>query len=509
MADWHHPILSCRESIAYEKEFFGGDATQAAKAMESAGRALGKAIWQETGRRLQLNPKVLLILGKGHNAGDALIACDELLRLHPEMEVDLLPVFGVEAMAPAIWPWYERVRGNASVRVLEIDQLQENMRQNYGLSIDGVFGMQFRLPLKDDLAELFELLNRHTIDVRVAVDLPSGVSDELSGTVLRADFTYATGIFKALLCDPENRIACGRVRYLDLGFFEERTRAEVKARILAPQLLSHADALRPVSSDKRSYGHLLIVAGSRSMPGALLMTVQSALRSGVGLVTVVAPESVSTTCCTQAPEAMWLPWAETPRGGLALDGLLDLQAFGNKISAVLMGPGVGTEPESHALLDGVCELFDGPFILDADALQETRVTLLKRMGKSTILTPHEGEFRRIAGLSASDTITDSIVEAFCRDSGAIVVLKGPLTNIAYEQARYFSPYGGPVLARGGSGDLLAGLIAGKVANPLILDLLESVAMGVVVHGRAADRLASLKGETHIHTTEILDHLNPF
>ena len=495
--------------MAYEKEYFGGDVTLAAKAMESAGRALGRAVWQESGKRLLLNPKALLILGKGHNAGDALIACDELLKLHPALEVDLLPVFGAEAMAPAVWPWYERVRGNPAVRVLATGDLRNDVGAGYGLSIDGVFGMQFRPPLKGELIELFELINRSAIDVRVAVDLPSGVSDDNSETVLKADYTYATGILKSPLCKPENRKSCGRVRYLDLGFFEEKPELEVKVRVLAPQLLKRAEALRPVCSDKRSYGHLLVVAGSRSMPGALLMTVQSALRSGVGLVTVVAPESISTTCCAQAPEAMWLPWAETPRGGLALDGLLDLQAYGNKISAVLMGPGVSTEPESQALLDGICELFDGPFILDADALQEVRVALLKRMGKSMILTPHEGEFRRIAGLQGSDTITDAIIEGFCRNSGAIVVLKGPLSSIASGQERYFSPYGGPALARGGSGDLLSGLVAGKVANPGIPDLLESVAMGVVVHGKAADHLASLKGETHIHTTQILDHLNPF
>jgi ADP-dependent NAD(P)H-hydrate dehydratase / NAD(P)H-hydrate epimerase len=502
----HHPVLSCKESIAFEQEYFKGDPALAAEAMEKAGRALGQAIGEASAKRLFLNPGILLILGKGHNAGDALIACDELLKLNPAFGVDIIPVFGTDSWAPAVLPWFQRIAKLPNSRVLREYHVSAELRANYGLSIDGVFGMQFRPPLSESVTALFELLNQYAIDVRVAVDLPSGISDE---GALRADYTYATGICKTPLCLPEFQALCGRVRYLDLGFFDHGMDRESNTRILSPEVLKRASTMRPICSDKRSFGHLLIVAGSRTMPGALLMAVKSALRSGVGLVTVITPESLSVVYSAHAPEAMWIPWAETPDGGLALEGLYDLQRLKGKVTAILMGPGVGTDKESQALLDGVCELFDVPFIVDADALQPERIQLLSRLGKSMILTPHAGEYRRIAGLREEDEIMPSIVDTFIAETGAIVVLKGPLTRIASEGKHYLSPYGGPVLARGGSGDILAGMIAGKVANPLISSSLESVFSGVVVHGKAADRLSSSKDENHTHTTAIFEYLSLF
>lgn len=507
MDHWYHPILNCRDSLAWERSLFQSDADLASIAMEQAGRALGQAILGSVKPRIVRNPKVLLILGKGHNAGDALIACDELMKALPGLEVDLLPMMGSDSFGSAVLPWYQRLCQCANVRELMEDFRPDQLADSYGLSIDGVFGMQFRPPLRESFVERFAFINEACIEVRIAVDLPSGVSDHPAGQVLRADFTYATGIFKEPLVNHENQPHCGRIRYLDIGFFHKREDLTCVGvdQVIAPSVFKQSRALRSVSVDKRSFGHLLIVAGSRTMPGALLMSVRSALSSGVGLVTVVCPESVAPIYSAQAPEAMWLPWAETPDGGLAMEGLLSLQSLRSKITAVLMGPGVGREAESQALLDGVGELFDVPFILDADALQSERVITLSRSGKSLVLTPHMGEFLRIAGLESRQNVSRDEFLAFEKKTQAILVLKSTLTRIVYQGKQYMSPYGNPILARGGSGDLLAGIIAGKVANPQISDLLEAVASGVVIHGRAADRLAATKDENHVHTTELLDY----
>lgn len=387
--------------------------------------------------------------------------------------------------------------------------LQEEPPQAFALSIDGVFGMQFRAPLSNELAAIFERLNAWEIGVRIAVDLPSGLGDESVESVLRADFTYATGILKAPLLKRQHRSLVGRVRYVDIGFFDLRN-LDCDERVAAPSLIASLKELRSVECDKRSFGHLLIVAGSRSMPGALSMSVQAALRSGVGLVSVVAPESVVPQLAARMPEAMWVPWPEAPEGGLALEGVGMLERLRKRITAVLLGPGCGREPETQTLLDDICERFDVPLVLDADALTRERIELLQQRRVPVILTPHEGEFRRIAALGRDDPIDAAAVNHFVSAfSGVQLVLKGPVTQLCSGRNRICFPMGNPVLARGGSGDILAGLVSGKVAMSEKKDLDLKVAQAIACHALAADRLSSLKEETHVCTTDILNYLNQY
>src|SRR5262249_20401087 len=137
-----------------------------------------------------------------------------------------------------------------------------------------------------------------------------------SADLFQADFTYATGMVKAPLVGS---LRAGRVRYLDLGFFEHDNFPRVDSRVLLAQMLAPLAHLRPSLSDKRTYGHVFLVGGSRSYPGAIFMSVLAALRSGAGLVTAFVPESVVGALAARAPEAMWVGWPETPGGGLALE----------------------------------------------------------------------------------------------------------------------------------------------------------------------------------------------
>src|SRR5439155_3801843 len=151
-------------------------------------------------------------------------------------------------------------------------------------------------PAESRVAQLPARVNALPIRLRAAVDLPSA-------GIFRADFTYATGSVKTPALDPAT---AGRVRYIDLGFFRgDELGAE---RVLLPAVLAPLAALRPPQSDKRSYGHLFVVAGSRNFPGAALMAVLAALRSGAGLVTAFVPESLVPAFAARAPEAMWVGW---------------------------------------------------------------------------------------------------------------------------------------------------------------------------------------------------------
>lgn len=477
------PILSCAEARAFEAARFGGDEALEWPAMQRAGRALAAAVLHDFLEIGGFPPagRVLVLAGKGHNAGDALLAAGELLKDFPGATVDVLFVFGERALRPlAARAWRELVqRGGERVRVVA----EPTDGRLYSLCLDGIFGFQFRPPVEPRVAAVIERINAASIRFRAAVDLPSA-------ELFRADFTYATGIVKTPVLASAN---AGRVRYLDLGFFEPTSVApDALARVLTPALLAPLAALRASQSDKRTYGHVGLVGGSRDFPGAILMAALAALRSGAGLVTAFVPESLAAAFAARAPEVMWVGWPETPAGGLALEGNHLLQGRRARLDALVIGPGLGREAETLALVRDIVVTSSVPVVLDADALQ---ADIVGAGLAARVLTPHAGEWVRVAG-----SVPDR----------AVVVLKGPVTRIQGGGTGgpvYFSLAGGPVLARGGSGDLLAGLIGGLLAQTPA-DPMLAAARGTLWHGLAADALARAHGQTSVMTTQVLDYLGP-
>jgi ADP-dependent NAD(P)H-hydrate dehydratase / NAD(P)H-hydrate epimerase len=311
----------------------------------------------------------------------------------------------------------------------------------------------------------------------------------------------------------------GRLRYLDLGFFDSPQVGSALARdaasgsppsgrptgaidrVLKPGVLAPLAGLRAPQSDKRTFGHLFVIGGSRHYPGAVLMCVQAALRSGVGLVTAFVPASLVAAFAARAPEAIWVGWPETPEGGLALAGLPLLRARLERATALVMGPGLGPEREALALAGEVVKLTGVPAVLDADALQPA--VLAAGRGKRLICLPHAGEFQRLAG---GRPATSAVLRAVAQETGATIVLKGPFTRVADGDRVYHSFFGGPVLARGGSGDVLAGLVGGLVAQSTC-EPVPAACRGVVWHGLAADLLARDRGQTAVRTTQLLNYLS--
>lgn len=500
-----HPILSCVEARDFESRFFGGDEAKEWDAMQRAGRAAGDAVlrdFEEIGG-FPADGIILVLAGKGHNGGDALIAARSILERFPAARTEVAFVFGERSLRPlAARAWRELVHAGGA-RVVRWDLATAGGGQGarpaagYALSLDGVFGFQFRAPVEARVAALFAAVGTLPVRLRAAIDLPSGLSDTTRSTdpVMRADFTYATGSVKTPVINGLNAGCVGRLRYLDLGFFAGQ---EVGSRLrtLTPDVLAPLAGLRAPASDKRDYGHLFVVGGSRSYPGAVLMSVLAALRSGAGLVTAFVPESLAAAFAARAPEAMWVGWPETPAGNLALEGQALLRERIERATALLMGPGIGRENETLALVEDLVKTAPVPLVLDADALQPAIV----RAGTARrILTPHLGELKRmLAG--------DDFYRTFAGRE-AVVVVKGRLTGITVDGGRegYYSPFGGPVLARGGSGDLLAGMIGTQLAQTAGEPLL-AAARGVVWHGMAADALARAKGQVAVQTTQMLDFL---
>ncbi|MDX2185330.1 MAG: NAD(P)H-hydrate dehydratase [Opitutaceae bacterium] len=484
-----HPILDSEQAKELEKRLFAGDEEKEWQAMAGAGAAIARAALRDFNEVGQFpgQARIGVLAGKGHNGGDALLAAHHILGCHPKCVVEVLFVGTAAQRKPLCMRAWRALLSTGGASVSEVREFAGA----YDLLIDGVFGFGYKPRLEGRALDVLEAAGRVRARLRVAVDLPSGLGE---GAGFRADFTYATGILKAANLGPGLLPWTGRVRYLDLGFFEEWSASGVSTAVFTSRLLESLRKLRPAFSDKRDYGHLLVLAGSLAYPGAALMAVRAALTAGAGLVTAFVPEPLVAAFAAAVPEAIWIGWPVTHEGGLALEGNHLVRQHGGSGTAWLIGPGIGREREALALAAELVGNTALPVVLDADALQHEIVSV----GHTTkVVTPHAGEWERI---SAKQT-----PRAFCAWHKAVLVQKGPHTWVHDAFRSCLSPAGGPVLARGGSGDILAGMVAARVAVQGEATI-SSVGEAVLWHGLAADALARARGPHAVRTTDLLEWL---
>ncbi len=497
--DWSHPILSCDEAKAWEAQLLSTEEIEW-QAMNHAAEQIAGAIaidFEEIGG-LPADARLLVLVGKGHNGGDALLAARAILGKFPRASTAILFCFGETAMRPLAQRALRQLRQMAGARCQSVTFAELKKEPGvYDLCLDGIFGFQFRPPLDEKTAEVLAWINGHSpIRFRAAIDLPSGVSKEAAPHAFRADFTYATGIVKSPVVIEANGEWVGRLRYLDLGFFVAKKTVS-KQQVLIDRVLMPLAGLRSSRSDKRTYRHLCVIGGSHSYPGAVVLAVRAALRSGVGLVTALVPEALAPHYAAEHPEVMWVGCRQNSAGGLGPDCLPSVREKLDRADALLVGPGLGADSETLEMVRQIAAEVKVPVLFDADALRPEVITEVRK--KTFVCTPHAGEFKRIGPVLYSG-------DEFVAPCG-VLVLKGPLTHVTNAHGTYYSPFGGPVLARGGSGDMLAGLIGGLLAQSPD-DPLLAACRGVVWHGLAADLLARAHGQVAVENSQLLEQLGP-
>lgn len=515
-----YPVLSCAVARDFEEKLFAGNPSAATEAMHAAGKGIGRGIlrdFHELGA-LPAQCEILVLAGKGHNAGDALIAARVIAANRPDGRVTIVLAEGAESLAPDVGEVFEELKNSATCAVhgewspsLET----ELAAVAYDICIDGLLGMGFRPPLRAP----YESIIRWTSTalrarLRAAVDLPSGMGDEAGSGIFKADITYATGIAKRPCFDDAHRAHVGRVRFVDLGFFDHGNSfaEETREHLLDPLFFRRRGGLRAVETHKRDYGHLLIIAGSVGMPGAALMSTVAALKVGTGLVTTMTPGTLNLRLAAAAPEAMWQPFSVRSNGVFEPDFLRVVATFAASANALLVGPGLYLERNNLYLLCRLVREIHLPILLDASALAQDVVASIHGRPSSAgpiLITPHLGEFRRISGRVDPKIKLDDPAEAFrryCEKQHTVGVLKGPVSTISDGKSIEYSTGGGPVLARGGTGDILAGMAAGMLAqNPA--QPMEALRDAVTWHGMAADALARAHGQLAVRSTQLFDFLD--
>jgi len=253
---------------------------------------------------------------------------------------------------------------------------------------------------------------------------------------------------------------------------------------------------RPHDANKVSAGRVLVVGGSRDMAGAPAMAGLGALRAGAGLVRVAVPESLQRAVASYAPEFTSAGLPEEPGGTLGESALETLGPMAQAWDVVVLGPGLGRSPGTGPLIRTFTSTVDRPLVLDADGLYawNERVAELRARSAPTVLTPHEGEAARLLGSTSADIRADRRAAAarLAKESGAVVVLKGPDTIVTDGETLYVNPTGGPVLATGGTGDVLAGAAGALLAQAAAhaMTPFQATCIAVYVHGAAADHVAA-------------------
>ena len=377
------------------------------------------------------------------------------------------------------------------------------------LLVDALFGTGLARALEGEAAAAVRKLLAARAQCRVlAVDLPSGLDADTgqpTGPCVQADLTVTLGLPKLGLALEPGRSLAGRVLVGRIGIADEAPGVAIRSWLLTRRGAGALLPARPADGHKGSFGHVLVAAGSRGKAGAAALAALAAARAGAGLVTVACPEGVNAILQTRCSEAMTAPLPESLEGELAAEAAEPLLALARARDVLALGPGLGRGAAPRELVRRVVARAPVPLVLDADALFAFAGELeaLRACGAPAVLTPHPGEAAALLGSEPAEINRDRVAAArrLAEGSGAVALLKGAATVVAEPGGRVrINPTGGPVLAAGGSGDVLTGVIAGLLAQGLAP--FEAACVGCFLHGAAGDRLARQLGPVGVLASEL-------
>src|SRR5579883_1890294 len=481
--------------------------------MENAGQAVACFVLREFPHARHIT----VLCGKGNNGGDGFVAARALSQAGRKVKVLLLgfaadlkgdaaAMFEQMEIAPALAP---------DEAALASEQVSE-LLQHADLFLDAVVGTGFKPPLRGVAAALRNRINALTTPV-IAVDIPSGWdSDSREYQVegaYRADAVVTfTAPKLAHVCGNLTNSASKPIIVAPIGSPDEAIQSRLQLT-WAGSYKKLAEAPRPAESNKGRHGHVLVIAGSYGKSGAAAMASLAALRAGAGLVTAAVPQPILDSVARIAPELMTIPLRAGGHGEISssnldrdtLDELLD------KKTVIAIGPGIGQSPETEKFLLGLLEKTELPIVLDADALNilAQHKDQINGRDRTLVLTPHPGEMARLAGISIREVQADreNLARQFATEHRVTLVLKGWRTLIAHPDGSVaLNTTGNPGMAKGGSGDILTGIVAAMLAQyPHLAG--DAVNAAVYIHGLAADFALHEQDEHTLLATDTIAHLS--
>lgn len=428
---------------------------------------------------------VLCICGTGNNGGDGIAVARILKQAGYQSAIYIV---GEESSMTEDCKTQLKLATNCRVPVLNTDSIEK-----YDILVDAIFGIGLARPVTDIYEHVIGIMNKCN-KVIYSVDVPSGINGstgQIMGVAVNATETITFGIPKiGLLLFPGCGYA-GEVSVCDIGLPGESVKTITNPAYIYDQDDLSRLPFRSAYSNKGTFGKVLVIAGCETMSGACYFSAKAAYLMGAGLVKVMTTENNRDILLTSLPEVIYADYE-------SLDESLEWA------DVVVLGPGIGLSERAKALVDKITENCTKPLILDGDAL-----TILgkRKLNENVIVTPHVKEMTRLTGLDMEEIQGNMIgvARGTSDKNGYIVCLKDARSVVSDGDEAYVNTSGNNGMATGGSGDVLAGVIAGLVAG--IMMPFEAAKLGTYIHGLAGDIMAEKKGYYGLLASDILEGLS--
>jgi len=463
--------------------------------MENAGRSVA----DEINARFGAGSSVVIYGGTGRNGGDGMVVARHLAGRGFNVVYKLVGSEAAISDATALHNWLALKAMASTVKI-------EEHRDSSGLSeghsdivVDALLGTGVKGKLRQPILRAVKVINGSG-GYKVAVDVPTGIDSdtgEVFGEAVRANLTVTLHTMKTGLSRAKE--FCGEIKVADIGIPPEA------AIFAGPGDVDAVAVRRLPEAHKGQFGRLLVIGGSEVFTGAPTLVALAAYRTGTDLVFVAAPEKTAQVVSSISPNLITV---KLPGENLAPTHLRILREQVEKASAVAVGPGLGLNKQTVSTVRQIVSLArqsKKPLLLDADGLKSLGVVKKKMFDRSTVVTPHAGEFQAISGKAPSRDlkVRSNEVRNFASKTGAVVLLKGHTDIISDGMSLKLNNTGNPGMTVGGTGDVLSGIVAGLLAQGV--DGFRAAVAGAFVNGAAGD-LAQEQYGYHLTPTDLLDHI---
>jgi len=447
----------------------------------------------------------LIVVGTGNNGGDGLVVA-KYLRIYG-FKCEILIINNSNKRSP------DYVENLDIVKKLKIKIIRTSKGLNlkkFDLIVDALFGVGLNRGLTKEISNLINRINSTKIPI-CSLDIPSGLNADTGstyGACMNSDLTITFDFVKpGLLTDPGYKYS-KKIHLVKLATPIELSN-KLNNFFVDDNFFNNFFKARNKSANKGSFGHVLVIGGSKNMSGAVSIAGLSAYKSGCGLVTLCIPKCISNALKKKFPESIFIEIPNSSDGSTMNEELFIKEIkkrLTKKPSAVVIGPGMGNRAGLLEVVRESINFFDCPIILDADGLNviSGNLNILKRSGKDVVITPHPGEMARLADTTIKDVQKNriNIAKEIANKTNAIAVLKGYRTIIASPKNKfYINGSGNEGMATGGMGDCLTGIIASFIAQGY--STIDSTILGIFAHGKAGDIISAKNSKRGILASEII------
>ncbi|MCL2873931.1 MAG: NAD(P)H-hydrate dehydratase [Defluviitaleaceae bacterium] len=453
---------------------------------------------------------ITIFAGRGGNGGDGCVVARKLCELGANVTVILVDGLPSNDLPFAVYN--DLLDKGIKIFNSLLDKIcMKSIARQSDIIVDAISGIGFIGSLKPNIKEACDAINsvRYTAPI-VSLDIPTGIECDTSAYdphAVRADYTIVFDSLKPAHLLPKSNPLCGVVHVVEIGISDKAAKSIAGlSGILTEEQVFSKLLPRAVNSHKGVHGRLLNISGSLRYRGAASLSCIGALRAGVGLCFLASTDKVCDAVAALLPEVIFCPLPDDGSGVILAENLDEL--IREELAAaktVLLGCGLGDGQHAKNLLEYVLTNAKCPVVIDADGLNALarNMKLLKNADMPIILTPHLGEMARLCDATTEDISADKsgYASRFAKEHSVTLVLKGNGTLIATSDGKlWLNPTGNPGLAKGGSGDVLAGIIASFAAQGVNAD--DACLCGVFLHGLAADKSSERRGEYAMLPSEL-------